>query len=438
MKIIIFSILFTVQAQYIDDELISNEISTLTNDVDLITRTENDRTNFMEASNDHFSNRIDFDGINATTVPSDPFSSNITDDGQTWSALVTHDQWSFSSFISTNDLDFMTSSEGTNVIVQDSWFNVNQSQRRNPTASVLFWKSVNDPSSGGTTYTLTSDPRCLRQACSVILKHNGTLATDIGGCLSFALRIRGQPVGQLWIVEDKEQDNALQKIQLTNKTLRIEHSLRSKIKNLSIATRILFRNPQIDALYLSNLKVNWKGPCPKTRRVPTPSPDINRRATLEDEFMTLTSEGSGSMYTLTTNEDYQNNDEQFKYDPTTVSSKTKSTTKRPFAFTNQKNLGWVLTSITLACVFLLLAAVGHGLWLLRRQRHFSWYFAFDSQIQLLARRSIRSSTRSEKKIATISEIANDILNTESQREQTYSPSTSSFESASPISYYTYL
>ena len=50
-----------------------------------------------------------------------------------------------------------------------------------------------DPSSGGTTYSLTSDPRCLRQACSVILKHNGTLATDVGGCLSFALRIRGQP-----------------------------------------------------------------------------------------------------------------------------------------------------------------------------------------------------------------------------------------------------
>ena len=97
----------------------------------------------MEASNDHFSNRIDVDGINATPVPSDPFSSNMTDDGQTWSALVTHDQWSISSFISTNDLDFMTSSEGTNVIVQDSWFNVNQSQRRNPTASILSWKSIN-------------------------------------------------------------------------------------------------------------------------------------------------------------------------------------------------------------------------------------------------------------------------------------------------------
>ncbi|UJR07561.1 hypothetical protein I4U23_011849 [Adineta vaga] len=432
MKIIIFSILFTVQAQYMDEEVISNEDASVTSDLSLITRTrnENDRTNIMETSKNPFSNQIDLDGITAATILPDIFSANVTDEGQTWS---------FSPFISTNDLDFMTSSEGTNIILDEQWFNVNQSHRRDPTSSVLFWKLASDSSWNGVTYTLTSNPQCFRQMCSVILKYNGTLATSNSGCLSFTLRIRGQPVGQLWIVEDKHKDNPSQRIQLTNKTLRIEHSLRSKIKNLSIETRILFRNPQTDSLYLSNLNVNWKGPCPKNRRVPTPRPDtMVRRSTSEDDFMTLSSEGSGSMNTLTTNDEYQTNEEHFIYDSTTITFKTKTTTKRPFYFTNQKNVGWFLTSITLFCFLLVLSAVGHGFWLLRRHHYFSWHLNFDTQIQFLARRSIRSSTRSEKKIATISELAHDIFSTESQREQTYSASTSSIESASPISYYTYL
>lgn len=39
-------------------------------------------------------------------------------------------------------------------------------------------------------------------------------------------------VGQLWIVEDQEQENSLQKIELINRTLLIERTLRSKIKNV--------------------------------------------------------------------------------------------------------------------------------------------------------------------------------------------------------------
>jgi len=39
-------------------------------------------------------------------------------------------------------------------------------------------------------------------------------------------------VGQLWIEEDEEQESFSQKIQLTNSTLRVEHSLKSKIKNV--------------------------------------------------------------------------------------------------------------------------------------------------------------------------------------------------------------
>jgi hypothetical protein len=40
-------------------------------------------------------------------------------------------------------------------------------------------------------------------------------------------------VGQLWIEEDQQQESFSQKIQLTNSSLRIEHSLRSKIKNVN-------------------------------------------------------------------------------------------------------------------------------------------------------------------------------------------------------------
>ena len=108
-----------------------------------------------------------------------------------------------------------------------------------------------DRSGKDANYILTSEPRCLRQMCSVKLTYNGTLSNRASGCLSFSLRTRGQPgkkisdivilnierllfveVGQLWIAEDQEQENTLQKIQLINKTLRIEHSLRSKIRNV--------------------------------------------------------------------------------------------------------------------------------------------------------------------------------------------------------------
>lgn len=39
-------------------------------------------------------------------------------------------------------------------------------------------------------------------------------------------------MGHLWIIENHQQENASQKIQLTNKPLRIEHSLKSKLKNV--------------------------------------------------------------------------------------------------------------------------------------------------------------------------------------------------------------
>jgi hypothetical protein len=89
------------------------------------------------------------------------------------------------------------------------------------------------------------------------------------------------------------------------------------------------------------------------------------------------------------------------------------------------------------------------MWLIRRYHHFTWHIAYNTPIQFLARRSIRSSTRSENKIATISEIATasqiatisqiayDILNNDLQKEQT-DISTTSSDRSTPMSYYTYL
>jgi hypothetical protein len=207
----------------------------------------------------------------------------------------------------------------------------------------------------------------------------------------------------------------------------------------------MFRNPQTDVLLLSNLNLNWKGPCPKKRRsnklkikinsylfylVPTPSP--RRRATLEDDFMTYSSESEGTMMTLATNEE-----QQFIDDSTTIRIRGRTSTKRPFYFMHEKNIGWFLSLIFIFCFLTLLSAGGYNLWLIRAYHHFTWYVAFDTPIRLLARRSIRSSTRSDNKIATISELAHDIHQSDLQKEPT-DASIENNDRSSPMSYYTYL
>ena len=148
-------------------------------------------------------------------------------------------------------------------------------------------------------------------------------------------------------------------------------------------------------------------------------------------MMTLTSEGSGAMNT---------NEDDFIYDSTTIVFNRQTKTKRPFSFLSQKNIGWSLSLIALFCFFIVLSAVGHSLWLIRRHYRYTWHVTIDSQIQFLARRSIRSSTRSENKIATVSQIAYDILQSDLQKEpppQTDLSLTNS-ERSTPMSYYTYL
>lgn len=95
-------------------------------------------------------------------------------------------EWSVSSI---NDLDLTTSSsDQTNIIIEEQWFNINQSNRRDPYGSSLVWQRTDSLN-----YILKSQPRCTRQMCSVKLKYNGTLSNRSSGCLSFSLQTRGQP-----------------------------------------------------------------------------------------------------------------------------------------------------------------------------------------------------------------------------------------------------
>jgi hypothetical protein len=187
----------------------------------------------------------------------------------------------------------------------------------------------------------------------------------------------------------------------------------------------MFRNLQTDAVLLSNLNLNWKGPCPKKRRRPTPSPHwIDRRATFDDS----------TMMTLATNEDQ----EYFDDLTTTATRRSQKTTKRPFHFMNQKNIGWFLTLIILFCFLTVLSAGAYNLWLIRPFHTFTLPVALNTQIRLLARRSLRSSTRSDNKIATISQMVDEVQHTDLQTEQIDTSIPNDNDRLTPMSYYTYL
>ena len=87
---------------------------------------------------------------------------------------------------------------------------------------------------------------------------------------------------------------------------------------------------------------------------------------------------------------------------------------------------------------MILATIGYGLWSVRRRHHYSWNLHLHSQIQLLARRSIRSSARSEKRIATISQIAYDLLQSDSLADEQFDVSTREGSQSTAMSHYTYL
>jgi hypothetical protein len=86
------------------------------NDLSLVTQNR-----FLETSNE----------MNFST---ERISSDVTYENQTWPSLSARDYWSLSP---TTDLDFTTD---TTVITEEQWFNVNQSNARDPYRSMLFWK----------------------------------------------------------------------------------------------------------------------------------------------------------------------------------------------------------------------------------------------------------------------------------------------------------
>ena len=98
--------------------------------------------------------------------------------------------------LTTNEMTFLPSSfadlelSTSSTLIAEDWQNVNESSRRDPFRSTLFWRFVVENGS----YILSSQPRCLRQMCAVKLKYNRTISsTRSRGCLSFALQMRGQP-----------------------------------------------------------------------------------------------------------------------------------------------------------------------------------------------------------------------------------------------------
>lgn len=109
---------------------------------------------------------------------------------------------------------------------------------------------------------------------------------------------------------------------------------------------------------------------------------------------------------------------------------------------HEKNFLRFLSLIASFCVLLISSSFIYGFWSIRKHSYLLWPAALDSQIHFLFRRSLRSSDRSNPKIATIAQILDELDQIDQQQPQP-EPSIDSFtpsseQSSSNISYYTYL
>ena len=131
----------------------------------------------------------------------------------------------------------------------------------------------------------------------------------------------------------------------------------------------------------------------------------------------------------------------------TTTSRTR-TTKRPrttptsSSVLHEKNFLPFLSFITTLCAAMISSSVVYGFWSIRKHSYSLWATAVDSRIRFLFRRSIRSSNRSNPKIATIAQILDD-LDRIDHRQQEQEPSNHSLTPSSDlslanVSYYTYL
>ncbi|CAF0950458.1 unnamed protein product [Adineta steineri] len=402
IMIIILHILVLVQdysAQYDDDDdqsiLLTKivETSTTINSLNLILQTTNESiieentTNIVESTNEV---------NNISTI--------LTTEDNQWSSV-------FSSTFVSNNFD-LTTFENKIIYQKQQWLNINEN-------SSIFWRKINDDS----TYIIRSEGHCLEQMCSIKLKYNGSLSNTIDGCLSFILWTYGKPVGQLWIEEDEKQESFSQKIQLTNSSLRVEHSLRSKIKNLSIDARILFRNSQIDAITLSNLNITWNGSCQKYSSI------TSSTSTSENPVEILTSTDYSIIFS-SENENISETSILSTIELTTIKLNEK---KISYSFINQMNIGWFLFLIIFFCLLIIILSFIYGIWSIQKHYRYIWYIPYDYPIQFLSRTSVRSSTRSQNKIQTLAQITSQIF----QEKYFDTSTTHSNRSTTSSTFYTY-
>ncbi|CAF0889256.1 unnamed protein product [Rotaria sordida] len=369
---------------------------------------DEDKTILIESSTEYI-----FDKLNQNDTSSSMSLNHLTD-------IITstiNSDTSFSTYILSSINDFQYTTHRNNILYRkEQWFNYNQTNQKDSYDYSIFWRKIHDESLDSSTYILKSEGECVDRMCYVKLKYNGSLSNNNDGCLSFILWTRGQPVGQLWIEEDEEQENISQKIQLTNSSLRIEHSLKPKTKNLSIDARILFRNSNTDSITLSNLNVNWKGSCPKHNSM-TAYPYINiDTSTLEYELTTLTNYDLSETSFLPTTDRFEISEDYLFIESSTIIFNEKLKNQRSYSLVNQSNIRWILTLIILFCLFIILSSFLYGLWSIQEYYRFTWYVHFNYPIQLISRRSIHSSTRSECEIERFSSISNDIFHIDYQQE----------------------
>jgi len=136
--------------------------------------------------------------------------------------------------------------------------------------------------------------------------------------------------------------------------------------------------------------------------------------------------------TLITNERYE---DDYLIESSTIKFDKKGSIKRSSSFINQSNIGWFLSLIISFCFLIILSSFVYGLWTIQAHYRFIWYVPFDYPIQFLARRSIRSSTRSNQ-IPTLSQISNQLNQNNFQQDDFDSFSTHSNRST-PSAFYTY-
>ncbi|CAF0871188.1 unnamed protein product [Rotaria sp. Silwood1] len=423
------------QAQYIDDQS-NNDITSTINSFILSSPTVNesitddDKTILIESSTEYIFNKL-HENETSSSMRLNTLINNQT-------STMNNDDTSLSTFFLSSSLnDFQSTTVINNILYRnEQWFNYNQANQQGSYDSSIVWRKSKDESLDSSTYILKSEGECADRMCYIKLKYNGSLSNNNDGCLSFILSIRGQPVGQLWIEEDEEQENLSQKIQLINSSLRVEHSLKSKTKNLSIDARILFRNPNIDLISLSNLNVNWNGACPQYRTM-IPFPYINiYESTLENNLIKWTSEDLSQTSFLTTNDRFEISEDYLLIESSTVKFEDKISIQRSYSLVNQWNIGWILTLIILFCFLIILFSFLYGLWSIQEHYRSVWYVNFNSPIQLISRRSIHSSIKSENNIERFSQISNDISYIDYQQEDFDSFTTASSQSISSP-FYTY-